>query len=273
MLVVLMIAAAARAAFVGLFVEVVTDDFLSDVPDGQGFKLNNAKIFELYAKFNNPDDSLFNVFNASISPSLPLYHALNADGEAQSTPLSFDEYSQLGSEVDSFVTIGFDYSGKTGNPGNVKNPVTVDPSFKEAAFIAGGSFGDNAGWFSNPRTSSAALAGTYPDLKVLIARFSYIDLPGQDITCSGISGQVQLTVKEAGGTVVQTPRIEFIAFGQLSHCNNCPGDSNFDNVIDGADLGQLLADWGDMFSDSDLNGDGTIDGEDLGILLAKWGPC
>lgn len=51
----------------------------------------------------------------------------------------------------------------------------------------------------------------------------------------------------------------------------CLGDLNVDGVIDGADLGMLLAAWGG--SGGDLNGDGTTNGADLGILLAGWGPC
>lgn len=54
-------------------------------------------------------------------------------------------------------------------------------------------------------------------------------------------------------------------------CSGCPdGDLNGDGVVDGADLGLLLANW-DNPGDSDLNGDGTTDGADLGLLLAEWG--
>lgn len=53
----------------------------------------------------------------------------------------------------------------------------------------------------------------------------------------------------------------------------CDGDLNGDGVIDGGDLGGLLAAWGNMSGPEDLNGDGTVDGADLGILLSGWGPC
>ncbi|MFO0875554.1 MAG: CHRD domain-containing protein [Phycisphaerales bacterium] len=53
----------------------------------------------------------------------------------------------------------------------------------------------------------------------------------------------------------------------------CPGDFNGDHVIDGADLGVLLAAWGNTSGPEDLNGDGIVDGADLGLLLASWGPC
>jgi choice-of-anchor B domain-containing protein len=50
-----------------------------------------------------------------------------------------------------------------------------------------------------------------------------------------------------------------------------PGDLNGDGVVDGADLGLLLGDWGPCGEcDADLNGDGAVDGADLGILLGAW---
>lgn len=52
----------------------------------------------------------------------------------------------------------------------------------------------------------------------------------------------------------------------------CEGDLNGDNVVDGADLGALLGQWGGPGS-GDLNGDGVVDGADLGGLLGAWGSC
>ena len=51
----------------------------------------------------------------------------------------------------------------------------------------------------------------------------------------------------------------------------CP-DQTGDGVVDGADLGALLAAWGTSGGCADLNGDGTVNGADLGALLAAWGP-
>jgi hypothetical protein len=49
------------------------------------------------------------------------------------------------------------------------------------------------------------------------------------------------------------------------------GDLNGDGVVNGADLGQLLAAWGAAPGNAaDFNGDGAIDGIDLGVLLANW---
>jgi hypothetical protein len=47
-------------------------------------------------------------------------------------------------------------------------------------------------------------------------------------------------------------------------------DLNGDGTVGGADLGLLLAGWGEP-GPTDLNGDGTTNGADLGILLAAWG--
>jgi hypothetical protein len=52
----------------------------------------------------------------------------------------------------------------------------------------------------------------------------------------------------------------------------CTGDLNNDRVVNGADLGILLGDWGGNNS-SDLNGDHVVNGADLGILLGAWGNC
>ena len=57
---------------------------------------------------------------------------------------------------------------------------------------------------------------------------------------------------------------------------DCAGDFNNDGIVDGGDLGMMLAAWGDCTSqpcDIDLNSDGQIDGGDLGSLLALFGEC
>ncbi len=49
-----------------------------------------------------------------------------------------------------------------------------------------------------------------------------------------------------------------------------PADFNLDGVINGADLGVLLSNWGSDTGSGDVNNDGTCDGADLGILLGNW---
>jgi hypothetical protein len=76
--------------------------------------------------------------------------------------------------------------------------------------------------------------------------------------------------------------------GQLADANTngipdiCEGptchdiDLNLNGIVDGGDLGILLAFWGIVspaFPRADINGDGLVNGADLGIVLASWGPC
>jgi hypothetical protein len=76
--------------------------------------------------------------------------------------------------------------------------------------------------------------------------------------------------------------------GQLADANTngipdiCEGptchdiDLNLNGIVDGGDLGVLLAFWGTVspaFPRADINGDGLVNGADLGTLLSFWGPC
>lgn len=58
-------------------------------------------------------------------------------------------------------------------------------------------------------------------------------------------------------------------------CGNdvCPGDLDGDGIVDGGDLTDLLARWGESDPDADLDGNGTVDGADLNALLGAWGAC
>lgn len=55
----------------------------------------------------------------------------------------------------------------------------------------------------------------------------------------------------------------------------CPPDLTGDFVINGADLGMLLGEWGQAGQPiaADLNCDGVVDGADVGLMLGEWGPC
>ena len=60
-------------------------------------------------------------------------------------------------------------------------------------------------------------------------------------------------------------------------CSPCYAyDLNPNGIVDGSDLGALLAFWGPVspaFPRADINSDGVVSGVDLGLLLANWGPC
>jgi formylglycine-generating enzyme required for sulfatase activity len=53
---------------------------------------------------------------------------------------------------------------------------------------------------------------------------------------------------------------------------SCAADLNGDRVVDGADLGVLLGNWGAP-GIGDLDGNGKVDGADLGLMLGAWGSC
>lgn len=61
-------------------------------------------------------------------------------------------------------------------------------------------------------------------------------------------------------------------------CDPCPyepeycADLNGDYVVDGGDLGIMIAAWGPCAAcATDLNGDGAVDGADMGLMLCHWG--
>jgi hypothetical protein len=47
---------------------------------------------------------------------------------------------------------------------------------------------------------------------------------------------------------------------------------NDDGLVDGADLGALVGNWGGTGA-GDLDESGAVDGADLGLLLSAWGAC
>ena len=49
-----------------------------------------------------------------------------------------------------------------------------------------------------------------------------------------------------------------------------PADLNGDGIVNGSDLGALLAAWGTA-GPGDFNGDGIVNGSDLGFMLSRWG--
>jgi polyhydroxybutyrate depolymerase len=53
----------------------------------------------------------------------------------------------------------------------------------------------------------------------------------------------------------------------------CPADFTGDELVNGTDLTELIANWTGNSSVHDLDGDGTVGGGDLSIFLAAWGAC
>ncbi len=87
---------------------------------------------------------------------------------------------------------------------------------------------------------------------------------------TGVSA-VEVVWPRAGSITSRTQTfVGPIAAGQTINLAPAPlADLNFDGAVNGADLGLLLAEWGDGDL-ADLNDDGAVDGSDLGLLLAAW---
>jgi hypothetical protein len=104
--------------------------------------------------------------------------------------------------------------------------------------------------------------------------------PGVDCNADGVPDECQVsdTTDCDGNGVLDSCDIAAGAPDGNSNgipdaCELQPGDLNADGVVDGVDLGMLLAQWGAPAPQpGDLNDDGEVDGIDLGILLANWGP-
>ena len=70
--------------------------------------------------------------------------------------------------------------------------------------------------------------------------------------------------------IAKDPGLDADGDGALDACSQPSPDLNGDGVVDGNDLGMLLAAWGPGTGPADLNRDGAVDGTDLGIQLAAW---
>jgi hypothetical protein len=72
--------------------------------------------------------------------------------------------------------------------------------------------------------------------------------------------------------IAYSPWLDANGDGILDACSFARGDFNLDGIVDGADLGVMLALWGIKNPEiGDLNGDGVVDGADLAVLLGNWG--
>jgi predicted carbohydrate-binding protein with CBM5 and CBM33 domain len=63
-----------------------------------------------------------------------------------------------------------------------------------------------------------------------------------------------------------------VDFGEGKGTTECIADLDGNGVVNGADLTQLLGNWGGSGA-GDLDDDGIISGSDLTILLGSWGSC
>jgi len=109
-------------------------------------------------------------------------------------------------------------------------------------------------------------AGSY-DLDVRLAGTETVVLPLPGIT---VSANTVYSVF-AMGLAFGTPSLQAVIFvDNEGPSPSSPADLNGDGQVNGADLGLLLAAWGELEGAADLNDDGIVDGADLGLLLAAW---
>jgi hypothetical protein len=122
-----------------------------------------------------------------------------------------------------------------------------------------------------------------------IANASELDLGWYTIDCGGdmwcvgqgYTGEIELsgTVGQPDASVVVMTGDEIELVGGFWPAGVeeafCFGDLNGDNVVNLADLAQLLANYGTAsgatYEDGDLDGDGDVDLADLAALLAVYG--
>ena len=89
-----------------------------------------------------------------------------------------------------------------------------------------------------------------------------VRLFGEPLDCDG-DGLLDLA------EILDEPALDADGDAQLDDCGGDAADLNGDGQVTGADLGLLLANWGQP-GVGDLDGSGVVDGADLGILLAAW---
>jgi hypothetical protein len=277
-----------------------------------GGPAQGVKVFELYATFSNPADRFVSVYGVNAKGSADFVHIEPANGEHPALPLEKETYLAAGHERDTFVTVGFAYAGGAGNPDGPDagrlgdfNTATLEPFFCESLFVEGDGIGvcegdAGTGWYQvATSTSVQGVAGTYPDLKVLLGRFVLPALPDVQtkltITMDGLyylkngTTVTQLTNLYATNDtpllsdcnkdglfdvfqIAENPQLDCDQNLALDSCEtmNPEGDLTGDGVVDGADLGELLAQWDTAGCTADLNHDGSVGGDDLGTLLANW---
>ena len=119
-------------------------------------------------------------------------------------------------------------------------------------------------------TGNATLGGTL----VVTRSGSFTPMVGDTfviLTCGSRTGEFDGVISCDPIEVIYGPTSVTL---QILKGSGILGDFNGDGVVDGSDLGTLLASWGvcgGACCNADLNGDGQVDGADLGILLSNWG--
>lgn len=123
---------------------------------------------------------------------------------------------------------------------------------------------------------------------ILVSRYVAGQVVAYEVDSNGdpIVGTMRLVIEQlsgAEGAVVDplTGDFLFSTFGSFprllvmrgfTQTAPCPADLSRDGKVDGADLTELLGNWGQPGA-SDLDGSGTTDGGDITAVLGAWGDC
>ena len=143
--------------------------------------------------------------------------------------------------------------------------VTVtNAGFKDIAYHSGESY-DGTDWnFSNSGTEvkwqCTQTFAQNPNANAF--RWSTMYNFWFDATAPAVTGAVNIGLFRTAGSVSTNVKVPGIP------CRM--GDLDCNGIVDGADLGAMLSNWGNPGS-TDLDGNGVTNGADLGIQLAQWG--
>jgi hypothetical protein len=230
-------------------------DFVGFVGEASAIAIDGVRyaVIEIFAEFDPTSVEVVNVYGSSISNSGGAAFVQNDFAGGSWSPVFTDPATAW---ADSFVTIG-------GDPGPASgNTTTLDPTFGDgtAAVPPAG-----AGWYNSNPANLQGLSNLSTG-RVFVGRFVIEQLLVEESL--SFAGSISFaeypdgdTQQESSTVIVEYPIID------------CPSDINADGIIDGADLGTMLLDWGSSSQTSDLDGSGIVDGADLGILLLDWGGC
>jgi hypothetical protein len=212
---------------------------------------------------------------------------MNADGTSISSPAPAT-YVGVRTASGTMVTVCRQTDPVPGMPGFTFNSLAGSTSLCAAAngvvvfnanvSNAGDSTSGNAlmAWDEGGGLRLLAKSGDTTFTGTAVNQLTLIGATGNngDGSGTGLSDNGWLVIR-AGDTSAQLYAIARIQLEPTG--SNCPADLNDDGVVDGNDLGLLLAAWGPCPTSGacpgDFNGDGAVDGADLGILLAAWGAC
>ena len=145
-------------------------------------------------------------------------------------------------------------------PAGGSTPAEVDPLVAEVS-VDGGST-----WF----TMESVASYTNPNgwNRVSIALSSVLPA-GTSLTSTM---RFRFSISDTPDNSVTEAAIDDLSITGITCVNPCQGDLDGNSVVNGADLGMLLSQWGTA-GNGDLDGDGAVTGADLGTLLARWGAC